>query len=103
MLPTLFFLALLCAPIAGVLVWGSNKVRQLALTGLPTRADLGPVLLPLQKVTTFELDYTECDTRSSTLEEMPKGKWDCELQSAGFGVWRLAGDHVGPLSDASFP
>ena len=41
-LPTLFIIAIIFAPIGGLLIWGSNKVRPTELTLLPHRtgADL---------------------------------------------------------------
>ncbi|CED85237.1 Cell cycle control protein [Phaffia rhodozyma] len=56
-LPTLFIMGLIFAPIGGVLIWGSNKITE------------------------FTLDYTECDTQSSTLTDMPSSKFSYSLAS----------------------
>jgi hypothetical protein len=56
-LPTLFIIGLIFAPIGALIVWGSGKV------------------------TTITLDYTQCDTDAPTdgnAEAMPSNKYDCE-------------------------
>lgn len=56
-LPTLFAIAVIFAPIGGLLVWGSGKVTQITL------------------------DYTQCDADAPTdgsFAAMPSGSWDCK-------------------------
>lgn len=54
-LPTLFIIGIIFAPIGAVIIWGSGKV------------------------TSIELDYTNCDTATSQFTTMPEGTWNCEL------------------------
>lgn len=57
MLPTLFIIGLIFAPIGALIVWGSGKV------------------------TTITLDYTQCDVDAPTgtdSDAMPNGKYSCE-------------------------
>ena len=75
-LPTLFLIGLLFAPIGAVLVWGSGTV------------------------TSFKIDYTDCDLDApgdGSAANMPKSKFDCECAESG--VWglgpRLRGDLLG--------
>ena len=56
-LPTLFIVGLIFAPIGALIVWGSGKV------------------------TTIELDYTDCDEQAptdGTFAAMPSGQYNCE-------------------------
>ncbi|WVR06543.1 hypothetical protein IAU60_003574 [Kwoniella sp. DSM 27419] len=60
-LPTLFIIGLIFAPIGALIVWGSGKV------------------------TTITLDYTNCDQAAPTdgnLEQMPSGSYDYDLKSS---------------------
>ncbi|KAL7411776.1 ligand-effect modulator 3 family [Mrakia frigida] len=61
-LPTLFIIAIVFAPIGGLLIWGSNKVTQ------------------------FTLDYTECDSQSTTMSDMPSSKFSYSLNSGNSGA-----------------
>jgi hypothetical protein len=65
-LPTLFIIGLIFAPIGALIVWGSGKV------------------------TTITLDYTQCDVDAPTgeAEPMPRGKYDCE-PLARFSIGRI--------------
>lgn len=67
MLPTLFIIGLIFAPIGALIIWGSGKV------------------------TNFTLDYTECDAQPSdgSWNVMPSDKYGCE--SPG-GVGRVGHD-----------
>lgn len=55
-LPTLFIIGLIFAPIGALIIWGSGKV------------------------TNFTLDYTECDAQPNdgSWNDMPSDKFDCE-------------------------
>lgn len=56
-LPTLFLIGIIFAPIGALIVWGSGKV------------------------TTITLDYTRCDINAptdGTSGEMPSGNYDCK-------------------------
>ena len=57
-LPTLFLIGIIFAPIGGLIVWGSGKV------------------------TTITLDYTQCDVSAPTdgsYQAMSSGNYDCEM------------------------
>lgn len=57
-LPTLFLIGIIFAPIGALIVWGSGKV------------------------TTITLDYTQCDADAPTdgsFQDMPSGSYDCAL------------------------
>jgi len=61
-LPTLFLIGLIFAPIGALIVWGSGKV------------------------TTITLDYTDCNTSGGTggaFESMPSQKYSCALRKHG--------------------
>ena len=63
-LPTLFLIGLLFAPIGAVLVWGSGTV------------------------TSFKIDYTDCDLEApgdGSAAGIPGGKFDCECCYVSFG------------------
>jgi len=55
-LPTLFLIGVIFAPIGALIIWGSGKV------------------------TDITLDYTECDALAPTdgFAAMPSSKYDCE-------------------------
>lgn len=60
MLPTLFLVGIIFAPIGGLLVWGSNKVSKITL------------------------DYTDCDTKaSSTFSDLPHSTYDLRSSDSG--------------------
>lgn len=71
-LPTLFIIGILFAPIGGLLIWGSNKVRASASLPLLSSSDACHA-----QVTEFTLDYTNCDEQSETLSNMPNNKFNC--------------------------
>jgi hypothetical protein len=70
-LPTLFIIGLIFAPIGALIVWGSGKV------------------------TTITLDYTNCDTDAPTdgsFKAMPSGGYGCEralVEAKGRGLWQM--------------
>lgn len=60
-LPTLFLVGIIFAPIGGLLVWGSNKVSMITL------------------------DYTDCDTKaSSSFSNLPHSTYDLRSSDSGF-------------------
>lgn len=64
MLPTLFLIGIIFAPIGALIIWGSGKV------------------------TDISLDYTQCDELAPTngsFKAMPDSAWDCEYESGESG------------------
>ncbi|EJU01114.1 transcription regulator [Dacryopinax primogenitus] len=58
-LPTLFIIGLIFAPIGGLLIWGSNLITELTL------------------------DYTQCDTASSSFSSLPSFTYKLRSADAG--------------------
>ncbi|KAF9505689.1 hypothetical protein BS47DRAFT_1353728 [Hydnum rufescens UP504] len=77
-LPTLFIIGLLFAPIGGLLIWGSNKVSKLTI------------------------DYTDCDTKASVaFSDVPHFSYDLRSSDKGLPTttpqWAFINDTSSPV------
>jgi hypothetical protein len=75
-LPTLFLIGIIFAPIGALIVWGSGKV------------------------TTITLDYTQCDAdapNDGSYQDMPSGSYDCESRTCS----QVKADTLDALSSSS--
>lgn len=75
-LPTLFIIGILFAPIGGLLIWGASQVSE------------------------FTLDYTDCEDQSAAFTEMPSNRWSYAM-SGGNGdliapQWSFVSDPTNP-------
>lgn len=86
MLPTLFIIGIIFAPIGALIIWGSGKV------------------------TDITLDYTECDEQAptdGTFAPMPKGAYSYQLKtgspikasSIAAPKWSFSNDSTRPLGE----
>ncbi|GAA6006909.1 CDC50/LEM3 family protein [Rhodotorula paludigena] len=77
-LPTFFLVGIIFVPLGGVLLWGSNKVKE------------------------FTLDYTNCanDAGTDSFEEMPSSQWSYSVDSSSTiqaPAWQYSQDTSAPV------
>ncbi|KAF8321425.1 putative LEM3 /CDC50 family transcription regulatory protein [Cantharellus anzutake] len=78
-LPTLFLIGIIFAPIGGLLIWGSNKVTKITI------------------------DYTNCDTKASpTFSNVPNYNYDLRSSDRGLSItapqWSFVNDSNSDIS-----
>ncbi len=86
-LPTIFIVGILFAPIGALLIWGSSLVRLF----VPCRLCRSPLMryaVSCIQVTEIDLDYTDCETLSaqngsaSTFTDLPTSKYAYKLRAS---------------------